>query len=46
MADTPHHWICKRCTGRGVHFLSCPVLQLPDPVPYLPGEEDQWAPRR
>jgi hypothetical protein len=39
MADTSHNWICKRCTGRGVHFLSCPVLQLPDPGPYLPAAE-------
>jgi hypothetical protein len=29
MADTSHNWICKRCTGRGQHFLTCPVLQLP-----------------
>jgi hypothetical protein len=28
MADTSHNWICKRCTGRGQHFLTCPVLQL------------------
>jgi hypothetical protein len=40
MADTSQYWICKKCTGRGVHFLTCPVLQLPVPVPYLPGEEE------
>jgi hypothetical protein len=22
-------WICKKCTGLKVHYLTCPVLRLP-----------------
>ncbi len=26
-------WICRKCTGiYGAHFLTCPVLRLPQPA--------------
>ncbi len=32
MSETDPSWreICKRCTGRGFHYLTCPVLRLPE----------------
>ena len=43
MADTSHNWICKRCTGRGQHFLTCPVLQLGSQSDYalVDGDEEE-----
>jgi hypothetical protein len=29
MSDTTQFWVCKRCCGRGQHFLTCPTLRLP-----------------
>ncbi len=30
MSETDPSWraICKRCTGRGFHYLTCPALRL------------------